>query len=636
MRLPPKPPTLAGNRLPRRVRRRSLCLQTVIALVLYSALPCYAQSTPWSERVANAIIRLNPVNETEARPVNAWDDETGLQLEGLDAVWYNTANGDYFRYGKGKVDEYLRVNEPRDSDNQTTSALGDALLGRQLLLLYRVTLDAKYYKAAAGIRETIASACDISSAGRSQSRSEVPCMAQPFLAEYASVFREPQDFAGITQSFRRWNEMAYPPAEGKETAAADSRALAIARRAMALVDSLSYYPQEDPGRPELIAMLNRIASEAVRHQDSETGLFDELPRSTTSNHHPASPTAECLLVYALAKGARLGYLPERRSSHAQLAWQGVLKHFVQQDPSGAITMTEGAVNSARNRSPAEDKGSAPPAALKDPNKEGVGLGALLLAAAEVDNAPTAAIARGERVMLDAWYNSQQRKNAAGQSESFHYKWSDLSDSGYSLFGHIFQSFGAVTETLYSAPTKISLAKARFYIIVSPDIPIKNPDPHYMTDHDVEEIAAWVKSGGVLVLMENDPPNADIAHLNLLADRFGIHFDDVLHHHIIGEQVEDGRIPVATEGKLFHHPHTLYMKDTCAISLSGPALALLRDRGDVVMATAKYGRGTVFAAVDPWLYNEYTDGRKNPSIYNQFDNFSGGKELVQWLVQQHPH
>jgi unsaturated rhamnogalacturonyl hydrolase len=55
-----------------------------------------------------------------------------------------------------------------------------------------------------------------------------------------------------------------------------------------------------------------------------------------------------------------------------------------------------------------------------------------------------------------------------------------------------------------------------------------------------------------------------------------------------------------------------------------------------MATAKYGRGTVFAAVDPWLYNEYTDGRKNPRIYNQFDNYSGGKELVQWLLQQHPH
>ncbi len=25
-----------------------------------------------------------------------------------------------------------------------------------------------------------------------------------------------------------------------------------------------------------------------------------------------------------------------------------------------------------------------------------------------------------------------------------------------------------------------------------------------------------------------------------------------------------------------------------------------------MATAKYGKGTVYAMVDPWLYNEYTD------------------------------
>jgi unsaturated rhamnogalacturonyl hydrolase len=79
-----------------------------------------------------------------------------------------------------------------------------------------------------------------------------------------------------------------------------------------------------------------------------------------------------------------------------------------------------------------------------------------------------------------------------------------------------------------------------------------------------------------------------------------------------------------------------MKDTTAISLSGPAAAVLTDRGDVVMATAHYGRGTVFAAVDPWLYDEYTDGRKNPRIYSQFDNFAGGKELVQWLLQQRPH
>jgi unsaturated rhamnogalacturonyl hydrolase len=41
---------------------------------------------------------------------------------------------------------------------------------------------------------------------------------------------------------------------------------------------------------------------------------------------------------------------------------------------------------------------------------------------------------------------------------------------------------------------------------------------------------------------------------------------------------------------------------------------------------------VFAMVDPWLYNEYTDGRKLPSSY---DNFVAGKELVRWILEQVP-
>jgi unsaturated rhamnogalacturonyl hydrolase len=51
-----------------------------------------------------------------------------------------------------------------------------------------------------------------------------------------------------------------------------------------------------------------------------------------------------------------------------------------------------------------------------------------------------------------------------------------------------------------------------------------------------------------------------------------------------------------------------------------------------MATAKYGKGTVFAVADPWVYNEYTDGRNLPPEY---DNLAGATELVSWLVKQVP-
>ncbi len=51
-----------------------------------------------------------------------------------------------------------------------------------------------------------------------------------------------------------------------------------------------------------------------------------------------------------------------------------------------------------------------------------------------------------------------------------------------------------------------------------------------------------------------------------------------------------------------------------------------------MAVSKFGRGTVFVVGDPWLYNEYVDGRKLPA---EFDNYKAANDLAQWLLQQVP-
>ncbi len=235
-------------------------------------------------------------------------------------------------------------------------------------------------------------------------------------------------------------------------------------------------------------------------------------------------------------------------------------------------------------------------------------------------------------MLDAWFNAQQRKNALGEAEYFHYKWDDNSDSGFSLLGHLFNDYGIETDTLYAAPTLENLSSARFYIVVSPDIPSKNPSPNYVTKRDAAQVAEWVKQGGILLMMENDPGNADIEHLDVLADIFGIHFNNVLSHHVIGDTFSMGRIEAPADGELLKQPLVLYMKDTCTITLSSAARPLLVDKGDVMMATAKYGKGTVFAVVDPWLYNEYSDGRKLPPEYG---NFKGAQALLDWLVSRLP-
>ena len=52
----------------------------------------------------------------------------------------------------------------------------------------------------------------------------------------------------------------------------------------------------------------------------------------------------------------------------------------------------------------------------------------------------------------------------------------------------------------------------------------------------------------------------------------------------------------------------------------------------MLAVAKYSNRTVFAALDPWLYNKYTDSVEFPASYN---NYVAGKELVRWILKQVP-
>jgi unsaturated rhamnogalacturonyl hydrolase len=135
-----------------------------------------------------------------------------------------------------------------------------------------------------------------------------------------------------------------------------------------------------------------------------------------------------------------------------------------------------------------------------------------------------------------------------------------------------------------------------------------------------------------MIMENDPTHADIEHLNILAEHFGMHFNSVQRNAVDGNKFEMGRIDVNGSGPVFQSPHVLFMKEICTITVMQPAVPVWSYKGDVVLAEAKYGKGIVVGFVDPWLYNEYSDGRNLPPPY---DNLAGGKEYVRWLLEQLP-
>lgn len=616
-----------------------------------------AERLPLLQRVAGQAIERWPDGRLQSpTEPSRWEYDLGVLLDGMDATWYNTANQRYFHYIQSSVDALVTPSGTIPTYNASAYTLDNILLGRQLLLLYRVTRNDRYYKAAKLLRAQLASQPTNTSGGfwhkkiyPNQMWLDGLYMAEPFYAEYASVFHQPQDFPVITRQFVLMEEHARDPKTGLLYHAWDeSKKQAWANPVtgdshifwgrgmgwymMALVDTLPYYPSHDPGRAELLKILRRTAKAVVRYQDPKTGLWYEVLNMPKAPGNYLESSASCMFTYALAKGVRLGYLPASYEQNAERAWRGIKAHFLKISPEGEITLTSTVQSIGLGGKPYRD-GSyhyyvSSPVVSNDPK----GIGALLLAANEMHLRKEIFLGRGQTVLLDGWYNSQKRPNAAGQMVEFHYKWNDYSNAGYSIFGHIFRTYGVATKTLYQAPTAAALKKTQIYIIVSPDNLARNPHPHYMTVKAANRITAWVRRGGTLLIMENDKGNADIPHMDILADRFGLHFNNVLAHHVIGEKFSMGRIDVPYPKPPFSHPQVLFMKDTCSLTLSQGAKSLLTSHGVILMGWAKYGKGFVVGVTDPWLYNEYTDGRKPkmPAIYN---NFSGGREFIRWVLEQ---
>lgn len=96
------------------------------------------------------------------------------------------------------------------------------------------------------------------------------------------------------------------------------------------------------------------------------------------------------------------------------------------------------------------------------------------------------------------------------------------------------------------------------------------------------------------------------------------------------EFETGAIYNKNNNPVFKQTKKMYLKEISVLEVKATAAPLITKDGDVIFATAKYGKGTVFAVGDPWLYNEYLDGRKIPADY---ENFSAANELVQWLLNK---
>jgi len=237
---------------------------------------------------------------------------------------------------------------------------------------------------------------------------------------------------------------------------------------------------------------------------------------------------------------------------------------------------------------------------------------LLTALAQVQGAETLVVG------LDRYYHHETRNG-----KPYHYAWEDASPAGYSQLATLIQGLGARTISITKPASQETLAGVDVYMIVTPDTSKTVPDPNYLQDDAIEAVVAWVKAGGVLVLFNNDKAHAEVTHMNKLAGRFGITFNEDVR---FGVDADPKKLQMHSfpDHPFFQGVKKLHMRSICTLSVRPPAEELYRFQGDSIMALCRYGRGTVFALGDPWGYNEYLGA---------FDNRTGLANVFGWLLSQ---
>lgn len=417
-------------------------LMLLAGMVGGSVSIAHGQERPWSQRAANAAIERWP----DGRFVPAgqhwvWNYELGTLLRGMDAVWFNTADARYYKYIKSSVDQFVGVDGSIPTFNAEENQLDSILLGRQLLLLYGVTRDPRYAKAATLLYQQLMHQPRTASGGfwhkqryPNQMWLDGLYMAEPFYAEYAATFHHPEAFSDITHQFvlidehtrdektgllyHGWDESKKERWADKETGhSPELWARAMGWAMMALVDTISYYPEQDAGRKVLMAELDRDAAAVARYQDAETGLWYQVMDKAGAKGNYLESSASCMFVYALAKGVRLGYLPQSYLANAERGYKGIIGHFIQTGQPGqgdSVSLTGTVKVGGLGGDPYRDGSYAYYIGEKVVTDDPKGVGAFLLASMEMENAKSAKLGRGDTVLVDAWFNSQKRVDAFGR------------------------------------------------------------------------------------------------------------------------------------------------------------------------------------------------------------------------------
>ncbi|MEJ2555353.1 MAG: glycoside hydrolase family 88 protein [Anaerolineae bacterium] len=312
----------------------------------------------WSVKMADSVMKRHaPLSDR-------WRYEYGVVLKALEQVWLETGQQKYYDYIKENVDRFVDHEGNIQTYRLDEYNLDQINAGKILFRLYATTGDARYKRAAYLLREQLKRHPRTSEGGfwhkqiyPHQMWLDGIYMAAPFYAEFAKTFDEPGTFDDIVHQiilveshtrdpktgllYHGWDESRSQKWANPETGCSPNFwGRSMGWYAMGVVDALDHLPLDHPKREKIVAILDSLLSALGRVQDQPTGLWYQVLDQGEREGNYLEASASCMVVYAMAKGVRNGYLDRQYLDLARRGYRGILEHFVEVAEQGLVNLQQ--------------------------------------------------------------------------------------------------------------------------------------------------------------------------------------------------------------------------------------------------------------------------------------------------------
>ena len=390
-------------------RLKHACL--LIATMTLSGLALAEEPQSWGERMADSTIAEHPEawSMRKSDGAYAWAYTQGLVSLGMYRLHQKHDEPRYYTWMKAYVDHYV----DKDGNIRTLELdefnIDSINSGKLLFPLLKDTEDARY-RAALELLHRQLQWQPRTHNGVYWHKLKYPWqvwldglyMNAPFRAEYAARFGPASDFDDIVGQFREsytalrdtetgllyhgWDESRVQRWANPETGRSPGFwTRSLGWYAMALVDTWEQLPPDHKGRIDLARMLAELSEALLAVRDTRSKLWWQVPDQGDRKGNYLEASGSAMIVYAWAKGARLGILEPRYRDLAKESFDGTIKELVDWNPdTGRMRLRNVCRSAGLGGKPYRDGTYAYYVSTDVEVNDAHGVGAFLLASAEIE------------------------------------------------------------------------------------------------------------------------------------------------------------------------------------------------------------------------------------------------------------